>query len=214
MRYFPFKDLATGMALVAVACVAALAQTPTGIGRAPTPEELQAVNKGTGVSGKDLPPGKGTAKDGARIFLVKCAMCHGNDAQGVSGAPGSQTTLRGGRLGGGNAIPLWETAPPDRSRITTGIYYWAYPTTLWNTIAIAMPQYNSGSLTPDEVYALSAYLLFKNGIIKEDAIMDRETLPKVELPNRHAFVPDKLEDLADPQNWDKRGCTKPYGVCP
>ena len=196
--------------------VAALAQTPqySGIGRAPTQEELGYLNKASGPSGKDLPPGKGTAKQGAAIYAVKCAMCHGQNAEGLSGEPGSQTFFKAARLGGGNATPQWQSGPRNPNAppaITTGAFYFAYPTVIWNAIAVYMPQFRAGSLTPDEVYGLTAFVLFKNNIVKEDEVMDRETLPKVKMPNRDAFVPSKLEDLPD---WDKRGCSKPYGVCP
>ena len=215
MRYYPFKHFVAGLAL-AIVGVAALAQTPqfSGIGRAPSQEELGYLNKASGPSGKDLPAGKGTAKQGAAIFAVKCAMCHGKDGEGLNGEPGSQTFFKAARLSGGNAAPKWQSGPRNPNappEITTGAYYFAYPTVIWNAIAVYMPQFRPGSLPPDEVYALTAFVLFKNNIIKEDEVMDRETLPKVKMPNRDAFVPGKLEDLPD---WDKRGCSKPYGVCP
>lgn len=216
MRYYPFKHFVGGLALASVVGVAALAQVPqfSGIGRAPTPEELAFLDKAGGPSGKDLPPGKGTAKQGAAIYAVKCAMCHGQNAEGLSGEPSSQTFFKAARLGGGNAVPKWQSGPRNPNapaEITTGAYYFAYPTVIWNAIAVYMPQFRAGSLPPEEVYSLTAFVLWKNNIIKEDDVMDRETLPKVKMPNRDAFVPSKLEDLPD---WDKRGCSKPYGVCP
>ena len=216
MRYFPFKHFVVVMAVSAsVGCVAALAQAPNirGMGRAPTPEELAVLDKGAGPSGKDLPPGKGTAKQGAPIFAVKCAMCHGRDAEGNRAAPGSFSPLSGGRLGGGTNVPLWNAPhnPDGTPRITTLDYYSPWATSIWNTIAVEMPFFRAGTLTPDEAYALTAFILFKNGLLKEDEVMDRETLPKVRLPNRDAFVPNRIEDL---QDWDKRGCRLPYGVCP
>ena len=216
MRYLPFKHFVAGMAVFVAGCVGALAQTPSlsGIGRAPTPEELAVLDKGAGPSGKDLPPGKGTAKQGAGIYAIKCAMCHGQNGEGITGAPSSQTFFKAARLGGGNATPKWQSGPRDPNappEIISGSFYFAFPTTIWNAIAVYMPQFRAGSLTPDEVYSLTAYVLFKNNIIKEEDVMDRETLPKVRLPNRDAFVPNRIEDL---QDWDKRGCRLPYGVCP
>ena len=81
MQYLPFKHWVAGMALAGFVCVSAMAQTHpwSNVGTAPTQEELQA-ERGTGPSGKDLPPGRGTAKDGARVFLLKCSMCHGQNA--------------------------------------------------------------------------------------------------------------------------------------
>lgn len=88
----------------------------------------------------------------------------------------------------------------------------AYPTSLWNTISTYMPIFRPGSLTNDEVYGVTAFLLYKNGVIKdENAVMDRETLPKVEMPNRHGMIPENLEDVP---NIEKRGCYKTRGVCP
>jgi len=217
MRYFPFKHFVAVMGLSAsVACLAAQAQTSpySGMGRAPTPEDIGALGIASGPSGKDLPPGKGTAKQGAPIFAVKCAMCHGRDAEGNRAAPGSFSPLSAGRLGGGNNVPLWNAPPnPDGTpRITTLAYYSPWATSIWNTIAVEMPFFRAGTLTPDEVYALTAYILYKNNLLKEDEVMDRETLPKVPMPNRHAYRPDadKPEELLDIQ---KRGCFKTYGVC-
>jgi len=137
-------------------------------------------------------------------------MCHGQDGQGVTQPPGTFTQLRGPRLGGGTGTPLWP-APGAQPHVVTLSYYVAYPSQIYNAISVAMPMFKPGSLTPDEVYSLTAFVLYKNGIVKEDQVMDRETLPKVEMPNRHGMVPDKLEDIPDLQ---KRGCFKTYGVCP
>jgi len=214
MRYTPFKHFGAVMALLAgVGCVAALAQTSpySGIGRSPTREDMGPLANASGPSGKDLPPGKGTAKQGAPIFMVKCSMCHGRDAEGVRAPSGSFSPLEGLRLGGGNAVPMWDpprdpNAPP---RITTMAWYSPWVTSLWNTIAVEMPFFRAGTLTPDEVYSLTAFVLFKNGIIKEDEVMDRETLPKVKMPNRNAF-PASDEVYMD---MKKRGCIKTYGEC-
>ena len=73
-----------------------------------------------------------------------------------------------------------------------------------------MPFYKPGTLTPDEVYALTAYILFKNDLIKEEDEMNRETLPKVIMPNRDAFLPHNPDDVLD---VDARGCRLPYGFC-
>lgn len=208
MRYFLFKRLLAGMALSAgVACIAALAQTRdySGIGRAPTPEELKTWSVTSGPSGKDLPAGKGTAKEGERIYLTKCVMCHGRNLEGIDAARGSGSFFRGWTLASENT-PSWDDNPfPGAAK------YYAYATTLWNAVRRSMPLMQPGTLTDDEAYAVVAYILFKSGVIQEDAVMDRERLPKVEMPNRHGFVPDKLEDIP---NIQKRGCFKTYGVCP
>ena len=210
MRYLRFKYFLTGLAFAGFACGPAQAQTHpwSNVGTTPTEEELRA-ERGTGPSGKDLPPGRGTAKDGARIFLLKCSMCHGQNAEGVNQQPGGGSILRGPRLTGGKGVALWGPTGPNPG--VSKLFYTAYVTTLWNAIAVSMPFFKPGSLPTDEVYALTAFILYKNEFIKEDQIMDRETLPKVELPQRHNHIPANLEEIPDIQ---KRGCFKTYGVCP
>ena len=211
MRSFRFNRFVAVMALVTsgvpLCGIAALAQTRPyeGIGRTPTREEIRAWDVTTGPSGKELPPGRGTAKQGAAIFAVKCAMCHGPNLEGVDAAPGTGSFFRGWVLAA-KGTPLWDTNPfPGAAK------YYAYPTTLWNIVRSGMPLMQPGTLTDDEAYALVAFILFKADVVKEETVLDRETLPKVEMPNRHGFVPEKLEDVPD---IEKRGCYKTYGVCP
>ena len=193
-----------------VACFTVLAQKPdySGVGRAPTQEEIRAWARTVGPSGKDLPAGRGAAKEGAAIYLQKCAFCHGRNLEGVPRVSGSGVIIGAPALAGGRNMPLWG---PDRNARQTIGSFRAFATTVFDVIYRAMPQYQGGTLSAEEAYALTAYLLFKNDIIKEDAVMDRETLPKVEMPNRHGFVPDKLEDIP---NIEQRGCYKTYGTCP
>ena len=208
MRYFPFKHLAGGIVAASLACLAALGQTSpySGIGSAPTKEDLGNVAWTAGPSGKDLPPGKGTAKQGAQIYMVKCSMCHGRDAEGVRWPPGALSPLYGPRLGGGNSVPTFNRTP---DRIVTMAYTVPWATAIFDTIAVEMPFFRAGTLTPDEVYSLTAFILFKNSLIKEDEVMDRETLPKVKMPNRGAFPPS--DDVY--MDMKKRGCIKTYGEC-
>lgn len=211
MRFSQLKRAVAALGVIAaLGCAAALAQTPSisGVGRTPTDDEIKAWAHSSGPSGKDLPPGKGTAKEGEPIYVQKCAFCHGRNLEGVPRVTGSGVVIGGPRLGGGRDAPLW--GPERNAPLTVGNYK-AFATTVFDVIYRAMPQYQGGSLTPDEAYALAAFILFKNDIIKQDAVMDRETLPKVEMPNRHGFLPDKLEDIPDIQ---KRGCFKTYGTCP
>ena len=211
MQYLPFKHFMAGMVFASIACVTVLAQKSpwSDVGTTMTPEEVRTQAKGTGPSGKDLPPGRGTAKEGAQIFMVKCSMCHGQDLKGVNPPPGSGIILRGPSLVGGKGVPLWANGAPSPG--VSKAYYTAYATTLWNAVAISMPFFKPGSLTPNEVYSLVAYILYKNEFFKEDAVLDRETLPKVQLPQRENHIPAKLEDISD---IEKRGCYKTYGVCP
>jgi mono/diheme cytochrome c family protein len=187
----------TGIALLATNAV--LAQTPDykNVGRTPTKEEIQAWDIAIGPDGKGLPAGQGTAKDGAPIFAAKCAVCHGVEGQGGAIGP---------RVVGGKADT--ETLTTVRPVRTVG-GYWPYATTVWDYINRAMPRSQSGTLTPNEVYALTAFILAKSNIIKEDDVLDAKTLPKVEMPNRNGFVPAKFADIPDEK---KRGCKQ--GVCP
>ena len=159
--------------------VSALAQGPTyGVGRTPSAEEIRAWDISIGPTGDELPPGKGTVREGAQLYRSKgCAGCHG--ASAVDGkapilkskAPSTADVWSRGRI-----LPL--RAP--------------HATTVWDYINRAMPLNREGTLTPDEVYSLTAYLLFINDVIKEDEVLDAKTLPKVKMPigTDYASLPD------------------------
>ena len=174
-------------ALLALApAVAALAQGPTyRVGRAPTQEEIRTIDIGIGPDGKELPPGSGTAKEGATIFAQKCAVCHGPDgtkdpAQGnaqYQGRPYGRP-LMGGKGTLASSYPLR----------TIGSY-WPYSTTIFDYINRAMPADKPGSLSATQVYAVTAYLLFKNDLIKETDVIDAKSLPRIQMPNRNGFIP-------------------------
>jgi len=215
MRSFLSRRAVATLALIGgFTCVAPQQQTQAqtssynGIGRTPTHEEIQAWARAVGPSGKGLPPGKGTVKEGARIYAGKCSYCHGANLEGVPRVSGSGNLIGGPALMGGRNMPLW--GPTHNAPLTIGSYR-PFATSVFDVIYRAMPAYQGGTLSADETYALTAYLLYKNDIIKEDAFMDRETLPQVTMPNRHGFVPDKFEDIPDIK---KRGCYKTYGTCP
>src|SRR5579862_9214989 len=142
------------------------------LGRAPTADEVQAWDISVGPAGKELPSGSGTAKQGAEVFAEKCVVCHGENGEGSKLAP---------RL-------LREKGDPGVGKIIAT--YAPFATSIWDYINRAMPRLQGGSLKPDEVYALTAFLLFRTGeIVKEDTILDAKSLPKVEMPNRNGFVP-------------------------
>ena len=185
--------------IVLLTATASRAQTPsyTNVGRTPTKEEIQAWDISAGPDGKGLPPGQGSAKDGAPIFAAKCAVCHGPNGEGAKIGP---------RVVGGIAdTETLTTLKPVRS--VGG--YWPYATTVWDFINRAMPRGQSGTLTANEVYALTAFILAKSDIVKEDDVLDAKTLPKVQMPNRNGFVPARFSDIPDEK---KRGCKQ--GVCP
>jgi cytochrome c len=123
--------------------------------------------------GEGLPPGSGSVADGERVYDEYCLTCHG-----PTGTEGPNDRLVGHQP--------WEQWPQGR---TVGTY-WPYATTLFDYIRKAMPQATPGVLTADQTYAAIAYILHLNGIVEEDAVMDRYTLPAVRMPARDRFVPD------------------------
>src|SRR6187455_3820086 len=173
------RRLPFAFVFVLLISASALAQGPAfGIGRTPSPEEIKARDISIGPTGEELPPGKGTAKEGAQLYRTKgCAACHG--ATGLEG-----------------------TAPNLKSKDPKNPDVWArgrilplrapFATIVWDYINRGMPLNREGTLTPDEVYALTAYLLFINGVIPEDEVLDATTLPKVKMPigNDYASLPD------------------------
>ena len=156
-----------------------LAQGPTfGLGRTPTPDEIRAKDISISRTGEELPPGHGTAKEGAQIYRTKCQACHGAD-----GAGGAAPVLKS-KLGP-------ETVTWERGRVLP--VRAPYATLVWDYINRGMPLGREGTLTADEVYSLTAYLLFINQVIPEDQGLDRETLPKVKMPlgsNEYASLPE------------------------
>ena len=191
------KPLAVGIFLTVVQVALAQAPSYSNIGRAPTKEEVAAWDISIGPDGKGLPEGHGTSKEGAAIFAEKCAVCHGSEGQGGKIGP---------RVVGG--IADTETLTTLKPVRTVG-GYWPYATSVWDFIRRAMPRGQSGTLTPNEVYAVTAFILYKSNIIQEGDVLDQKTLPKVQMPNRNGFVPPRFADIPDEH---KRGCTQ--GICP
>ena len=157
-----------------------LAQSPAfGIGRAPNPEQLKQIDIDVTPDGRGLPPGSGTAAKGKDVYTRRCETCHG-----PTGKEGPQDVISGGRGSLTTSAPLK----------TVGSY-WPYATTLWDYINRAMPFDHPSTLTPDEVYSAAAYVLFLNGIVGEQDVLDQATLPKVHMPNRDGFVADPRPDV-------------------
>jgi cytochrome c len=166
---------------------AAWAQSPTfGVGRTPSAEEIRAWDISISPTGKELPAGHGTAKEGEQLFKLKgCAGCHG--ATGI-GARAPALVKGGPPAEPGKAPPAGMEGMhmvPD-----TGIMALRspYAVTIWDYISRGMPLNREGTLKPDEVYSLTAFLLYKNDVIKEDEVMDQQSLPKVSMPNRKGFA--------------------------
>src|SRR5213078_2808842 len=156
----------------------AFAQSPTyGVGRTPTPEELRRWDISIGPTGEELPPGRGTAKEGAQIYRAKgCAGCHG-----ATGIEGKAPILKSKAGPAGSDVDIWkrERILPLRS---------PFATTVWDYINRAMPLNREGTLTADEVYALTAFLLHINDVIPEDEILDAQSLPKIKMPIGDGFA--------------------------
>jgi len=164
------------IALVLLIGVPALAQGPTyGVGRTPTADEIRAWDISIGPTGEELPPGRGTVKEGALAYRAKgCAGCHG--ATGVEGnSPNLKSKV-------GPEVELWK-----RGRILP--LRAPFATIVWDYINRGMPLNREGTLTADEVYALTAFLLYINGVIPEEQVLDRESLPKVKMPIGDDYAP-------------------------
>jgi S-disulfanyl-L-cysteine oxidoreductase SoxD len=164
--------LVTASASLLVLSSAALAEGPE-LGRVATPDEIASWDVSIGPDGAGLPPGRGTPKQGETVFAEKCVACHGE--KGV-GKPNDQLVGGRGSLSG-------EQAP-----VKTVGSFWPYATTLFDYVRRAMPLNAPKSLSNDDVYAVSAYILQLNGIIGEADAMDAQTLPQVQMPNRDGFI--------------------------
>ena len=171
---------AAGTAL-ALASLASAGAGNGSIGRAPTAAELRVADISIAPDGRGLPPGRGSSRDGEALYLSLCAACHGARGEGRGDFP----ALVGGRGSVGTANPV----------LTVGSY-WPYATTLWDYIRRAMPYLSPGTLTPDQVYALTAFLLHANDIIPADVSLTETTLPRVQMPNRDGFISDPRPDVA------------------
>jgi cytochrome c len=184
-------------AAIFVATVLVAAQSASnryGIGTPPTPEQIAALDIDVRPDGEGLPPGSGTARDGAPVYAQKCAACHGANGEG-----GSADRLVGAEPKDsapfGPDYERWRNGQPDVP-FTIG-NYWPYATTIFDYVRRAMPAAAPGTLTADETYSLTAWLLARNGIIAEDAPVNAQTLPRVTMPARSRFVPDNRKGGPD-----------------
>lgn len=159
-------------AAMAIALVAPA--TAQEFGREASPEEVALWNIDVRPDGTGLPDGSGSAAEGRVLYEMHCAACHGENGEG---GPND-------RLVGGHG-----TLATDAPVKTVGSY-WPYASTLYDYIRRAMPYYEPGLLSADETYAVAAYILAMNGIIPEDGSLDRNSLPQIEMPNRHGFIPE------------------------
>ena len=155
-------------------------ETPN-LGRPATQTEIAGWDISVPPDGRGLPPGAGTPAEGAFVYAQKCQACHGE-----KGAGGPNDRLTGG-----------QGTLASKTPVRTVGSYWPYATTVFDYVRRSMPFFQPHSLTDNEVYAVTAYLLSLNGIIGEQDVMNSETLPKVKMPNRDNFI------LTQP--WKPRG---------
>ena len=170
--FTPERILLSAASLLATVAMAG-AESPN-LGRAVTVDEALSYNISIAPDGVGLPPGGGTAQRGQAIYEAKCLACHGEKG---AGKPNDQLVGGSGSLKG------------DQPAIKTVGSYWPYATTLFDYVRRAMPFNAPKSLTDDEAYAVSAYILHLNGIIGYEDVVDAHSLPKVVMPNRNGFAP-------------------------
>jgi cytochrome c len=171
------KLLLAGIFTVALLAAPAFASD---FGRPATPDEIKLWDIDVGPDGKGLPGGSGTVVQGKQVFSDYCSACHGENGQG-----GIKDRLVGGQGTLASNMP-----------VKTVGSFWPYATTLFDYIHRAMPYPTPGSLSTDETYAVTAYILSLNGIVPADGKVDRDSLPKIKMPNRDGFIPEPEFDPA------------------
>jgi cytochrome c len=149
-----------------------------GLGTPAAAADIRELDISVSPDGKELPPGRGTAKDGAFVYSQRrCPSCHGPT----------------GKEGPGPVLVMEKGAKPPRSSAYFPPNFWPFAPPLWDFIRRAMPFDQPGWLSPDEVYALTAFILHRNGIIEEADVMDATSLPLVRMPNRSAYDPAQAD---------------------
>ena len=151
------------------------------LGHSPSPEELAAINIDVSPNGQGLPPGTGNGADGAKVYASACASCHGANGEGK---PPAYPQLLGGPMGASVDFSKDYKIPRTIGN------YWPYATSLFDYIRRAMPLTAPGSLTADQTYAVTAYLLSREGLIPPNASLDAKSLPAVKMPALERFVND------------------------
>ena len=162
---------AVAAACIPAAFVAAADQGTLGLGTTPTPAQIEGWAIAVRPDGQGLPAGSGSVKDGDELYANVCASCHGTFGEGVGRYP---------RIAGEGKL----TGERPEQTVQT---YWPYATTLFDYINRAMPFPSPHVLPPDQVYAVTAYVLNLNSLVDDDFVADRNTLPKVKMPNRDGF---------------------------
>ena len=169
----------SGASLFATASVFAADKAHYGYGSPASAEQIAGWDIDVRSDGQGLPPGEGSVEDGEELYEEKCALCHGSFGESVGGYPA---------LAGGDG-----SLTDPRPKKTVGSY-WKYTSTLWDYIHRAMPFTQPESLSDDEVYAITAYVLHLNDIVDYDFVLTRDNLTSVRLPNEDNFIPDQRPD--------------------
>lgn len=175
-----FKRLLAFMSALLALNVLAAEAARYGLGRPATAADFARHRGLVGPDGTGLPKGRGTAEQGRTLYAERCASCHGPKGEGTPHFPA---------LAGGQG-----TLKTDNPQLTVGSY-WPFATTIWDYVNRAMPYPSAGTLKPDEVYAVTAYLLALNRIVPDGFELNERTLPAVKMPNREGFVRDPRPDL-------------------
>jgi len=173
MSRFPELTLIAGLVLGATA--PALQAGEYGLGRAALPAEIAAWDVNVMPDGRGLPEGSGDVWTGEEVFVENCAFCHGDFAEGVGNWP----ALAGG-----------EGTLADEDPVKTVGSYWPYLSTVWDYVNRSMPYGNAQSLSPDEVYAMTAYILYSNFLVEDDFVLSDENFAEFEMPNADGFIVD------------------------
>ena len=180
MRRFVF--IAAACFMVASAVAATDKSGYYGYGQLATLEQIAGWDIDVRPDGVGLPPGSGTVEDGETLYEEQCAACHGSFGEGVGRFPS---------LAGGEG-----SLKDERPQKTVGSY-WKYTSTLWDYIHRAMPFAQPESLSDDEVYAVTAYVLYLNDLVEDDFELTRENLSSIRLPNEGSFIPDQRPDVSN-----------------
>jgi cytochrome c len=175
-KFLPRAVLAVGLLVTGLVTAQA---DELKLGRPATAEEIAAWDIDVRPDGKGLPDGQGDVTTGEEIFAERCASCHGDFAEGVDRWP----VLAGG----------FQTLRSDRPVKTIGSY-WPYLSTVWDYVNRAMPFGDAQSLTPDEVYAITAYLLYANDLVDDEFVLSKDNFTEVRLPNEANFIEDSRPD--------------------
>lgn len=172
---------ATGLAGLPAAAPAVVTTGPIGLGRPATADEIAAWDIDVMPDGRGLPAGRGTVEEGRALYATQCVACHGLKGEGTVGPKLVGPTPKSG-FGDD-----WKDHPRTIGN------WWPYATTVFDYVRRAMPQYAPGSLSADQTYALTAFLLAENGIVGADFVADAQTLPAVKMGTTVTFVRDDRE---------------------